>query len=402
MKIALLGDIALIGKYDRKLTDDVNHRVEAVKEIVKDCDYVIGNLESPLTTKKHTLACKGVYLHSNPINVETLKYIGVTHVTLANNHIYDFGKAGAKETLAALEKAGIKYVGLCNKPEILIKDNQKVFLDGFCCLSANALHYGSKPGDVQTLSYRNIRRFLRFAHQNGGFPIASVHFGIEGVHYPAEEHIKMFRKLGEKYAYILHGNHPHAMQGYEKWKDALLIYAQGNLMFDDILPSDTSIHVTETMKQSEEGRKSYISVITVENNAVIEHRTHLMTDLETDYLHEEEHISEELQTYARTLQLPADELQKLRQAEQKISAAGRKKKDLAFILQRLNLKYLGAYINGVRHARHYAKTIERFKSSISEIEPIRVVCVFSTLDRGGAETMCMNIYRHIDQKQGTV
>lgn len=29
--------------------------------------------------------------------------------------------------------------------------------------------------------------------------------------------------------------------------------------------------------------------------------------------------------------------------------------------------------------------------------PIRVLCVMSTLDRGGAESMCMNLYRHIDR-----
>lgn len=29
--------------------------------------------------------------------------------------------------------------------------------------------------------------------------------------------------------------------------------------------------------------------------------------------------------------------------------------------------------------------------------PIRVLCVFSTLDRGGAESMCMNLYRHINR-----
>ena len=31
--------------------------------------------------------------------------------------------------------------------------------------------------------------------------------------------------------------------------------------------------------------------------------------------------------------------------------------------------------------------------------PIRVLCVFSTLDRGGAESMCMNLYRHIDRSR---
>lgn len=32
-------------------------------------------------------------------------------------------------------------------------------------------------------------------------------------------------------------------------------------------------------------------------------------------------------------------------------------------------------------------------------QPIRVLCVFSTLDRGGAETMCMNLYRHTDREK---
>lgn len=32
-------------------------------------------------------------------------------------------------------------------------------------------------------------------------------------------------------------------------------------------------------------------------------------------------------------------------------------------------------------------------------EPIRVLCVFAKLDRGGAESMCMNLYRHIDRSK---
>lgn len=31
--------------------------------------------------------------------------------------------------------------------------------------------------------------------------------------------------------------------------------------------------------------------------------------------------------------------------------------------------------------------------------PIRVLCVFSNLNRGGAESMCMNLYRHIDKSK---
>ena len=110
MQIALLGDIALIGRYDRTLDSNVEQRVRVIRQITKYCDFVIANLEAPLTSKTKTHACKGVYLRSDPINVETLRYMGITHVTLANNHIYDYGKQGAEDTIKILKNAGIKYV----------------------------------------------------------------------------------------------------------------------------------------------------------------------------------------------------------------------------------------------------------------------------------------------------
>lgn len=36
---------------------------------------------------------------------------------------------------------------------------------------------------------------------------------------------------------------------------------------------------------------------------------------------------------------------------------------------------------------------------MNENKPIRILCVFSCLDRGGAESMCMNLYRHIDRER---
>ena len=62
MKIALLGDIALIGRYDTTSDQKVSERVAFITETLKECDFAIANLESPFTTKKTTSVCKGVYL----------------------------------------------------------------------------------------------------------------------------------------------------------------------------------------------------------------------------------------------------------------------------------------------------------------------------------------------------
>ena len=37
--------------------------------------------------------------------------------------------------------------------------------------------------------------------------------------------------------------------------------------------------------------------------------------------------------------------------------------------------------------------------SISRHDPIRILCVFGSLDQGGAESMCMNLYRYIDRSK---
>lgn len=357
MRIALLGDIALIGRYDIKQSKDVEEKVEVVKQITDGCDYVIGNLESPLTSIRTTYTCKGVYLRSDPINVNTLLKMGITHVTLANNHIYDYGNKGAVETINTLKTAGIRYVGLNNPPEVLSKGSNSVMLDGFCCLSANALNYGRKNGQVKLLTPYNMESFFKKAYEEKCLPIASVHFGLEGLHYPSTEHINLFRDFTIDYNYLLHGNHPHAIQGYEDINESLLIYAQGNLCFDET--TVTSIHFTPSEKPEE--RKSYITVVEIEDNKIRSHKEYVLTDLDTDVLHIDERIYSELVKYSSKLSEPLEDIIKERKKEISEQRTQAQKRDVRFYLDRLNYKYIGAYINGKLHARQYNELFKQYK-----------------------------------------
>ena len=356
MKIALMGDIALIGRYDRTHTPDVDKRVEVIKQLISECDVVIANLESPLTTKTTTFACKGVYLRSTPANVATLKSIGVTHVTLANNHIYDYGIIGAKETIAVLEKAGIKYVGLNTFPEIIRCGESAIAIDGFCCLSANALNYGNTTGKVKMLSYESMKTFFAFAEKSNCLPIASVHLGLEGIHYPSLEHINLFRTLAEDHTYILHGNHPHAIQGYERVKDSLLIYSQGNLCFDET--PITSIHFTP--KETLEERKCYISIIEIKQNSIKSCVMIPLTDIGNGILHIDEQVGIELKKYQEALQMPMKMILERRTEEIQRQHETAQKRNIAFYLDRMNYKYIGAYLNGRRNAKAYNKLFKNF------------------------------------------
>ena len=362
MRIALLGDIALIGKYDRTIKNDVDMRIAKVREIVDGCDYVIANLETPLTKKTTTLACKGVYLRSDPINVKTLVNMGITHVTIANNHLFDYGRIGAMDTIRTLEEAGIRYVGIGNGPEILRQGNNAVLLEGFCCLSANALNYGNHPGKVNILTPKTLKYFLNTAETKEYLPIVSVHYGLEGLHYPSIEHLRLFREMAKKHRYILQGNHPHAIQGFEVFNQSILLYAQGNLCFDKT--PVTSIR--SVPKETAEDRKGYISIVTVNSNIVTDMTLFGMTDMKTSLLHEDKRVVNELRKYSNILQLSEQDIIKARDEEINRQIDKRDKRDIKFYLNRLNYRYLGAYLNGRRHERQYSKVFSKFINSARE------------------------------------
>jgi len=110
MKIAFLGDIALIGKYDITKNQKAKNRLRILANKLKGYDYVVGNLESPLTEVNRTLVCKSMHLKSSIENIELLKYLNIDAVSLANNHLYDYGRSGLEETILVLDKNNIDWL----------------------------------------------------------------------------------------------------------------------------------------------------------------------------------------------------------------------------------------------------------------------------------------------------
>lgn len=360
MRIALLGDIALIGLFDYTRSKDVLKRIEPIRQLVSDCDYVICNLESPLTNKTKTMICKGAYLRADPCNVEVLKAIGITHVTLANNHVFDYGKQGAKDTISALEKNGIFYCGLNNEPLLLSKDDDHALLDGFCCYSANGVYYGKKPLSIQTLSLDNLKSFFEESASKKCLPIASVHFGIERLHYPANEHINLFHDLSSKYSFILHGNHTHCIQGYEKNKNSLLIYSQGNLLFDDVLTTS----IGSPVKQTDESRKTYIMKIEY-SKGIIQNYEAIPLQFDCNgYVIKEPSILDELEAYSNII-IKSPETIKVLRNQELAKDNNKKNKNFVFVLKRLNIKYIASFINDRIHKTKYNKLFENYMENNS-------------------------------------
>lgn len=267
MKVAFLGDIALVGQFDSTVTCNVEARIQYLRDILSKYDYVVANLESPLTHRKWTLIPKSMHLRSDTSCVKVLKMLGVNAVTLANNHIYDFGRYGLQETVYSLEQEGIKWFGIDNRSLLETIKGERLSFSGFCCLSTNGYGYQNKIGGkgVNILTKENLVRQLKFDSKNNAISIFSLHWGMEHTNYPNIEHVKLIECVSRNNPIIIHGHHPHQIQGIKRNEQSIIAYSLGNALFD----KHSSINGKFDVDLNDENRKSFVLSVEIMNGEII-------------------------------------------------------------------------------------------------------------------------------------
>lgn len=238
--IAAVGDMMLGSAYpDRsKLPpDSAKESFNAVKSDLKGSDIVFGNMEGtlldagvPATYKKNL---KAAYLFRMPTYyARVFKDAGFNMVSVANNHITDFGEKGYLSTTATLDKYGIHYAGLETCPTTIFeKDGIKY---GFCAFAPNA-------HAVPLLELRHAAKIIRELKAQCDIVIVSFHGGGEGAayeHVPFKMESFLGAKRGNVHAFthmavdagadIVLGNGPHVSRALEKYKGRLIAYSLGN------------------------------------------------------------------------------------------------------------------------------------------------------------------------------
>lgn len=343
MKIAFLGDIALIGKYDLTQNQSAKDRLIWFADKLKSYDYVVANLETPLTDKTSSLIPKSMHLRSPKVNVEILKFLGVNAVSLANNHIYDFGINAFKETIEILDENNIKWFGANNKKLEIEFESQKVNFHAYCCYSTNGFGYIKTYGKtgIHPLRVENIYEELKKDRLNNVFSVVSLHWGTEHTNYPNIENIKLASQMVCLNSCIIHGHHPHMVHPVKMTEGSIIAYSLGNCIFDDC----ESINGSFYLKQNDENRKSYILEVELNNNKIEQYKTTGFADTESGI--EMYVIEKELNQYANIVDNISDieTYNKLRRAQiQKIAVDKFGKRNFKWLLSRLNYYSAGARV----------------------------------------------------------
>lgn len=350
MKIALLGDIALIGKYDLTKNLEAFKRLDVVKEYLDRFDYVIGNLESPLTDITKTWIPKSMHLRSPRKNVEVLKYLGIDAVSIANNHTYDFGKKGFAETIETLEQNEIDWFGAYDKDLEIRQNGEAINLSGFCCASTNGVHLGDASANKNTihlLNRYNVEKQLEKDKDQNVFSLIIPHWGKEHSFYPSRGTIKIARAIAKaKSNLAIVAHHAHQIQGIEHVNSNLIAYSLGNFLFDDCVSINGKMH----LQQIEANKKTFVLSLEIKARTLITCSTQGFLDDDKMGLIPFD-ISKEIEEYSKKINdFESVEYENLRKKQiESVQLQKFGKHDLNWLKARLNYHSIGAklltYIN---------------------------------------------------------
>jgi len=208
---------------------------DKIIEVFKKHEYVMINLEAPLTERGSPISKTGPNLRMHPGFAKILKDSGVDCVCLANNHIRDFGDLGMEDTIKFCKEAGLDIVGggmNADQAAIpLIKEicSQRVAFLNYCEREfsiAGCDRAGANPFDIID-AYNDIIRLKNKVDRI----ILIYHGGLEHQNMPTPEMVKAFRFLIEAGADAIASHHMHMYSGYELHKDKPIYYGLGNFFF---------------------------------------------------------------------------------------------------------------------------------------------------------------------------
>ena len=198
-----------------------------VKPLFQEADWVIGNLETTLAGREARYT--GYPMFNSPETLAlTLKEIGFTAVTTANNHSLDRKEEGVHKTIAHLDQAGLLHTGTFRSEE---ERKEPLFLQkGEITLALLAYTYGTngipvpkgKPYLINLIDPVLIRQDILAAREKGADLVAvALHFGSEYQRLPNEAQKKTAEQVLRFGADLILGAHPHVVQPYE-WKTVIL------------------------------------------------------------------------------------------------------------------------------------------------------------------------------------
>lgn len=209
---------------------------DTIFEILQSSDGSIFNIEGPLFEGENPITKCGPCLKMSPKSINGIKQLKPSVVTLSNNHIMDHGIDGLKNTINCLNNAEVPFIGAgmnleeASKCYVIEKDGIRIGVYSAAeheFSIADNKHAGANPFDPLE-SFDHISNLKN----ETDFVVVLYHGGREYYRYPSPYIQRVFKKMVDKGADIVVAQHTHCIGAFEEYNGALLVYGQGNFIFD--------------------------------------------------------------------------------------------------------------------------------------------------------------------------
>lgn len=239
--ISFAGDVQfpekMIASYDKSgisaLVD------EEMLGFMQNADLFMLNNEFAFSLRGEPMKDKQYTFRTDPKYVSILKELGTDVVSIANNHVLDFGRDAFLDTLDTFHQAEIAYAGAGNNfkeaitPVVRTINGQTFAIFAATRVSPSYDWYATneQPGIIQTYDPGALSQAIAETEGQYDHTIVFVHWGIERNITPEEYQRVLARQYIDAGADLVVGCHPHVLQGFEYYKDVPIVYSLGNYLF---------------------------------------------------------------------------------------------------------------------------------------------------------------------------
>lgn len=209
---------------------------DGIKAVISESDFGVVNVEAPLSDGlDRPIEKSGPVICQPQQAAELVKQIGFNVVSLANNHIMDYGENSAKRTADAF--AAIEVVGLGRAVDIYQVRYLSCKGKIIGIVSGCQREFGAVDSDEIAFGYSWINdprmdQAIIDARKKCDYLFVLPHAGVENVEIPLPEWRQRYRSFINLGADAIIASHPHIVQGYEDYRGKRIYYSLGNFYFD--------------------------------------------------------------------------------------------------------------------------------------------------------------------------
>lgn len=250
LSLTVTGDV-MFGRNTPGVLSSDSSPFRYVDNVTGNTDFLLINTENPFTTSGNAIK-PDVPLKADPSYIPLLN--GTTGMVIsanANNHVFDYGVEGMRDSIKNLDSNGIAHIGAgenkaeATKPITVEKNGHKITIFNYMD-SENFQEYSQEvmpiatdnnPGYSAWNDVESVNQ-IKEAKENGSdIILVYMHYGNEYSSSPNENQIKISHSAIDAGASAVVGAHTHVPEGIEVYNGKPIFYNLGNFIFDQSNPN---------------------------------------------------------------------------------------------------------------------------------------------------------------------